>query len=93
MSDTEVTPDPEAPKGYTPGEEEPIEVRQAIAGKLFEDHYKCCYECGEPTHLHKDCPKYKAHMQTSNKKGGSHKGAWISLKEKPKENAVCSENG
>ena len=34
MSETEVTPDPESEvhKDYTPGKEEPIEVRQAIAG-------------------------------------------------------------
>ena len=71
-----------------PTEEETLEVRQTMAQQCFEDHHKCCHECGSPDHLRKDCPKYKAHMKSLNKKRESHKGAWIPRqKERPKENA------
>ena len=74
------------------GEEETLEVRQAMAQQCFKDCHKCCYECGSPDHLCKDCPQYKAHMQSLNKKGGSHKGAWTSQpNEKVKENADLTE--
>ena len=56
-------------------EEEELEVRQAMAQQCFEDCHKYCYGCGSPDHLQKDCPQYKACMQSLSKKGGSHKGA------------------
>ena len=74
------------------GEEETLEVRQAMAQQCFKDCHKCCYECGSPDNLSKDCLQYKAHIQSLNKKGGSHQGTWTpQQKEKVKENADLRE--